>query len=244
MASIASLRAFDCRSYWVQYGVSVNARTCALAVPTNLRRVIIAAGETLTRIFAHKITLANLDPGLTQNIVGRCDVETKLWHCVVQEKDPSGEVEGPRCLFEFDLSILTARELFRCNPLDKIDRLGNSPSQVGEARILGTEVRRFNADQLSHCSARKVKSDTNLAGQVEHIGTNAHLEKHGFLNLVSLAMRCSFIKDAGKCAQILDVDGNRNLVHRKRHVFHPFQMLRLLWRDYQPSVYGPIMCDS
>ena len=184
MASIASLRAFDCRSYWFQYGVSVNARTCALAVPTNLRRVIIAAGETLTRIFAHKITLANLDPGLTQNIVGRCDVETKLWHCVVQEKDPSGEVEGPRCLFEFDLSILTARELFRCNPLDKIDRLGNSPSQVGEARILGTEVRRFNADQLSHCSARKVKSDTNLAGQVEHIGTNAHLEKHGFLNLV------------------------------------------------------------
>ena len=129
-------------------------------------------------------------------------------------------------------------------PLIKLTALAIRPLKSAKLASLGTEVRRFNADQLSHCSARKVKSDTNLAGQVEHIGTNAHLEKHGFLNLVSLAMRCSFIKDAGKCAQILDVDGNRILVHRKRHVFHPFQMLRLLWRDYQPPVYGPIMCDS
>src|SRR5262245_62336502 len=95
---------------------------------------------------AHEIALAELDPAMTQDVIGRGAVEIKVRQRVVEQQRLARELAGGTARKrDLDLLVLAAVDLRGLEALDEIDGLGNALLQLGNGGLAVGKGRHVHA---------------------------------------------------------------------------------------------------
>src|SRR5579883_17994 len=93
----------------------------------------------------HEVALAELDPAVTQDVVGGRAVEIEVRQHVIEQQSLAGELALARAELERDLFVFGSVYLRRLKSLDVFDRVGKPALQLGESRIGIGQAKRLAA---------------------------------------------------------------------------------------------------
>src|SRR4051812_5067989 len=115
---------------------------------TNLESVCRAGSYPLRRRRAHEVALADLDAALPDDVVSGGGVKIKVRQAAAQQQALAGEVRDvPVRRGELDFLAVGTVDLALLDSLQKRDGFGDALFELGERRLLGSELRSFLAGQ-------------------------------------------------------------------------------------------------
>ena len=120
---------------------------------------------------SHKISLADLDTALPNDVIGRGGVKPEVWQAVAEQETLAGELTClPAREGDADVLSLGTVDLALLDTLEVVDGSGNAVLQLGNGGLVVGELQKFLPSETP-CRARSVIGRrSHLPRQIVHVG--------------------------------------------------------------------------